>query len=213
MNPMTQTNEDPLVTALAAAMNNGNTQQTSPQRDAQMDTMAAEALKVAGTVQAVQPHPQQGTGPAQPKAKPKPRLGEMNFTLAEQKMNVFAANAEIGTKPEDVVGADYWTNVAHKLTPGDLIHVRAEDLSWYVLVMVMVAEKGYAKMEALNIYRFAANDEEGPQGDLVIRWKGQSALHAIQRRSTGQWVKEGFRTRADAAMFLVQFLKENESKV
>lgn len=147
------------------------------------------------------------------KPRPQPRLDHVNFSLLEQVMNNWGVMAQMGTTPEDVLKSDYWLNVAGKLRPGDKVHIRAEDMSWYLTVMVMQAEPKFATVEKLELYRFANNgDDSGPQGDLIIKWKGGPAMHIIQRRSTGQVVKEGFRVRSDAMMWMAMHLKEIEQK-
>ena len=54
-----------------------------------------------------------------------------NFSLAEYKRHIFAAQPEAGITLEEVLKAEYWSHVAKDITIGCIIEVRPVDGAYY----------------------------------------------------------------------------------
>lgn len=146
---------------------------------------------------------------AAPKPVSQPKLSPTDFDLAEQKMVQWAAVAAIGVTPKQAANPEYWTHVAGLMTAGSIIHVRAEDLSWYMTLMVLSADKNYAAVQQLDLHEFEDNsDDKSAHGELFVSWKGLQRMHCVVRRMTGEVVRHGFRTRADGVMWMADYLRE-----
>lgn len=109
--------------------------------------------------------------------------------------------------PDDVQDPEYFGLQADRLKVFDMIEVMAEDLSWYVELVVRAVPKGTHQVvtQLLTIKRFDAADL--PEG-WTVEYLGINGRHTIMR--AGEKVEGGFASREDAVERAI-FLAEKEA--
>jgi hypothetical protein len=131
------------------------------------------------------------------------KLPEGSFRLANYVNNEWSIVPDDGTAFDDVLVPVYWTNVARKLKPGDLIKVHAPDGSYYAELYVRSAERLAASVVVLNKMDFGSADAAEVGGDdLTVKWRNHKALWGVVRGSDKAVVKDNFPTRETAEEWL-----------
>lgn len=90
--------------------------------------------------------------------KPVPAIGPERFKTAEYERQIHVANADEGTRPEDITMPDYWAHAAAQMKPWDRIEVRANDGTWFAELLVLDVSRQWAKVHVLALHRFSDFD-------------------------------------------------------
>lgn len=187
-----------------------NTPNLEEQLKALLPQPAVNAEVLAGITSEPASTPPQAAPNVLSKPKPPVTLSENNLQPADYSMRQWAVMAPRGVKPEDVLKPVYWRDVAHKFAYGDMLHIRSEDLSWYLNAMVLYAERGSAKIGQNTFSSFHDQVEDtSDHNELFVQWRGGKEQHCVVRRSTGVVIKGGFRTRVDGQYFIAEYLKDH----
>lgn len=138
--------------------------------------------------------------------KAQPTLTSGRFKLAEGVRNVWAANLEYGLTLEDILAPSYWAFVAPQLTPYDQIEARAEDGSWVAYLIVTGVDRTWARVAVDRVVKLTTSDVSITQAaahDVV--WKGPQLKYTVVRLSDSAKIKEGFKTKDEAAFWLREY--------
>ncbi len=132
-----------------------------------------------------------------------PVLMPDRFGEAEFKRHDFVVDAEIGTTVEQLMDPAFWSHVSQQMDPFDHIEVRSEDGAWIVYLVVLFAERNYARVAVDRIIRIEQNTE-APAASLKhrVEWKGPHYKFAVIRISDAQMLEKGFKTKFEAETWM-----------
>lgn len=127
---------------------------------------------------------------------------------AEFARNVFHVKAPVGITIEDITNPEFFSHVAARLHSGDRIELVAEDLSFFMEVIVLDARANYARVSILRQVAIAAPVAAGPASDTyTIKWGSAEAKFRVIRKSDKVVMKEGFASKADAEGYAAELAK------
>ena len=132
-------------------------------------------------------------------------LDESRFRLAELDRQDWIANADEGTKIEDVLDPAYWCLLAPKLKPFDHIEVRADDGSWIANLIVLATARTWARVKILNKFDLSTKSLDYESNTHKVAFKGPQRKWSVIRTSDGEYVKEGFAAKIEAEQWLVNY--------
>ena len=138
------------------------------------------------------------------------RLPVARMVLAGYLHNNWDVTTERGTTVEDLLCPEYWAHVAANLRPHDQIHAISEDGSWYARLIVINADRLWAKLHVLEKHDLSASREDMPQAQeeaYEVVWLSAMAKYAVIRRADRAALKEGFQTKLEAFQWLDGYLK------
>ena len=141
-----------------------------------------------------------------------------NFSLAEYKRHIFAAQPEAGITLEEVLKPEYWSHVAKDITIGCIIEVRPVDGAYYAeLYVANVDRRGQTPQvrvvlksilqlnDAKTVIPKAKKQDAEDAPKYKIVWRGEKALHTVTRISDNEIIRSEFPTKQDAETWLQRF--------
>ncbi len=149
--------------------------------------------------------------PHQPRGKSAPVLSEERHGLSESKRQDWVVDVPINHTLKDCLDPSYWALVAYKMEPLDHIELRAEDGSWVAFVIVHFCERTYARVVLDRVIKLDG-EKDAPEGSIRnrVEWKGTQVRYAVIRNSDDKVLQHGFRAKADAQKWLIDYEKNNE---
>lgn len=133
--------------------------------------------------------------------KESPRAQDSDFTVAEQVRAVWRLHPAVGITKEHLLQPDYWAIISRKLTPGDLIECFAQDGTYYSELLVLAADRVYAKVQLLSWHALTTADVSQTQ-DFKLEYKGPKMKHCVVREKDGEVLHQGAQTKEEAATWL-----------
>jgi hypothetical protein len=131
------------------------------------------------------------------------KLPEAGFRLATYINNRWSVVPDDGTPFEDTLVPVFWTNVARKLKPGDIIEVHAPDATYFAELYVRTSSRLEASVVVLRKVEFTeVADEADASDDMFVKHRNYRAGWGIIRRSDKAVVRDGFTTREQAEEWL-----------
>lgn len=127
-------------------------------------------------------------------SKPNPQLDAARYALAEQVRNTHAVTVEAGLTRAQIVHPDFWGHIAARLRPYDRIEVRCDDGATFAELLVLSAERTFARVRVLAWHDLTTKDVaktqagvkepvESPEGE------GTDPLKAYQVKNFGAHLK------------------------
>lgn len=135
------------------------------------------------------------------------KLPQSHFKQAAQATRRWSVTTPDGVSFDDLLRPDYWTHVAAKLTPGDIIEVHAVDASYYAELYVRVTSKLEARVAVLTKYEFTSAESVEAPG-YAVKWRGPARRWGVVRVNDGTVVRDGFQTEDLAAAFLLDYRRD-----
>ena len=119
------------------------------------------------------------------------RVDESRVQLAEYWRQDWCCNAEEGTTVQDILEPKYWALVCARFKPYDHIEVRLETGEWIAELIVLQADRLYAKVHLLKLHDLIVDGDETPTatGYMAV-WKGPQKKWCILRLADRHIVKE-----------------------
>jgi hypothetical protein len=102
---------------------------------------------------------------------------------------------------------EFWSHVAANLSPCDRIEVMPEDMSWFAELMVLEADRVWAKTAVMRFVELAGADVDVTGSGFKVEYKGPEKKHCVIRESDKQILQEGIAKKADAQAWIVTHLK------
>ena len=133
-------------------------------------------------------------------AKETPTVMPHRFQVAQSVRNIWRIHAENGHTRAHIEQPEYWSHIARRLTPGDIIEVLAENGAFYGQVLVRVSDKLWAKVAVLSWHEFDSQSVDSKK--LEVTWKGPVNKHCVVRVSDGEIIEKGFQTKDEAAAWV-----------
>lgn len=137
-----------------------------------------------------------------------PILMPDRFGVAEFKRTDHVADLPLSVTLEQAMEPSYWAHVAADMSPGDHIELRAEDGAWHAYLIVAYCERNYAKVVLDRVVKMLV-DTSIPISSQKHRvdWKGNLHKHSVIRLSDSEIIKDGFRTKEEAAIWMAEHEK------
>lgn len=137
------------------------------------------------------------------------------FSLTEHKNQDWTLTAEEGTTIETVLKPEFFANIAVNLRPYDKIHVRVDTGDWYAELLVLQAERNWARVCVLRYLDFTEETErssepvtaDSPLMDYKIQFRGPHLKYSVIRKSDNEVLKEKCENKGEAQFWLDNYLK------
>ena len=128
---------------------------------------------------------------------------------AQYLRNIFAATVPAGITPEDVQEGKFWTNVAKTLRVSDRIEVTSEDGGFYVELYVTSVVNTLVRVKLLQLVNLVEANPitEDEESELEVKHRGQILKHTVQDKATKVDIQDGFNTREEAKLWLLNYEK------
>jgi hypothetical protein len=124
-----------------------------------------------------------------------PMLRDSRIKLIEFARQTHHVVPEHGTKFEDILTEAYWSMVAYKLNPCDIIEIHAEDGSYYAQLYVRAAGKNWAKVSPIVFAQFDKSETKQGASEYEVAWKGPHRMFAVIRVADNEIIKDGFKAK------------------
>ena len=142
--------------------------------------------------------------------KSAPTMQESRMKLAQYERQDWIANAEIHHTIDDILKPGYWAHMAAKLTAFDHIEVRAEDGSWVAYLLVIQADRLWAKVVLDHkIDLVSAEEMPSTSPEHTVEWKGPHRRFGVVRVSDQELIRADFHTKEEAS----QWMREHERTI
>jgi hypothetical protein len=101
---------------------------------------------------------------------------------------------------EEALEASAWAHAGMFLRPHDTIRLIPQIGRDYIVLLVLDAGRGFAKVKLLAHIPDETNavEETEPQSDLLVKWISPSLKFGVIRRSDNVRLKDGMENRRDA---------------
>jgi hypothetical protein len=122
---------------------------------------------------------------------------------------VYQVAVDAGATFEDTIRPEFWAHVGMLLKPCDRIELIAEDFAWFGEVIVLEADRTWAKVGVLRFVELAGRspDLEKPSPDYEVKYMGPNKKHCVIRLADKQVVQEGIALKADAERWVAEHVK------
>lgn len=148
-----------------------------------------------------------------PERKTEPRkLIIPRFKQAEYERTPWRASIEAGIGIDDVLRPEFWSHVAAKMKPYDIVEVVAEDGAYYAELLVLSCDRLWAKVQVKTFMEL-----NGPQVDPLltsplasgykVEYKGPTLKHCVIRLSDNEIVQKEIARKADAEVWVAEHVK------
>ena len=114
---------------------------------------------------------------------------------------------EDGTKIEDILREEYWSMVAYKFKPCDIIEVHSEDGSYFAELYVRAVGKNWVKVALLRKVELEPAQKAMDAPEYEATWKGPHRKFSAIRTSDNQIIQDGFDSREQAIDYIKNHMK------
>jgi len=123
---------------------------------------------------------------------------------AEMERHVWQITVPKDISFEDTQKPDYWSHVGAQLRPCARIEVLCEDMSWFGELIVVDADRLWAKVAPLRFVELASKEvpAEIASSGYEVAYKGPEKKHVVIRQSDKAIVQEGIAKKADAEAWI-----------
>lgn len=128
---------------------------------------------------------------------------QSRHTLTEVVSSRHSISPEAGTPFEDVLKPGYYSNIAHKLRPTDIIEVRPEEGSYYAELIVWGAGKSHANVSVVKHVERPENMTTKIIEGFEVEFRAGPAMYRVIRTSDQKEIKSGFANPDDATDWLI----------
>lgn len=127
--------------------------------------------------------------------------------LAEYDRQDWVVDVEPGHTIDDLKNPAYWAHMAQQLSPFDHIEARAEDGSWVADLIVLQAERTWARVVIKGVYKFEDVATVESVYQHTVEWKGPRLRYCVVRKSDREVVKDCFNSKPEAEAWMVEHEK------
>ena len=126
--------------------------------------------------------------------------------------NVWIIHPEVGTRPEDLLAPDYWSNITQQLRQKDRIEAWSEDLKWYAEYLVLDVGRNWAKVHLCDasveeLHAFEPQSAGSILPGHTIEYAGLVAKWRVIRDKDKATVKDKCATNGEAIAWLTEYAK------
>lgn len=148
--------------------------------------------------------------------KATPQLDASRFKLAEHENINYVIDVEPGITRQHVLDPAFYAQFSSKLRPYDRIAVRCDDGSLYAELLVLNAERTWARVHVLSWHDLTTRDVSLSQAEAKehvdatkiptpahrVEWKGPHHKWSVIRNTDDAYVHEGDAAREDADLWM-----------
>lgn len=125
------------------------------------------------------------------------RMKEATYERTE-----WVITAHENTEPADLQEPAYWSHVASKLRPWDKIEARANDGTWYAVLIVLESGRNWARVKLIENHNLTTSDVAQSQANASspydITYRGPHSKWSVVRKADNEVMHEGEATRDGA---------------
>lgn len=136
-------------------------------------------------------------------------ISESQVSPLKAGRTTFIATIPSDTDIEAVLQPTFWANVANQIRVRNHIEADWEDGSKLVSLRVVGVGTDFVKVKVMNEYKFDVVADVIANNDFKVEWKAQVHKFSVIRKSTNEYVKDGFTSKEEAN----EWLKDNLSKI
>jgi hypothetical protein len=153
-----------------------------------------------------------------------PQLASERFKLAEHERNIHSITVEEGITRAQIIDPAFLAHVAAKLRPYDRVEVRCDDGALFATLLVLQAERTWARVHVLEWHNLTTRDVSltqtgetdqpvaaGPapnkEQEYEIAYKGPHKKWSVIRLTDGAYMREGEESKAAASHWLAEWLR------
>ena len=145
------------------------------------------------------------------------------FKLAEHERNIHSITIEEGVTRAQLINPAFLAHVAAKLRPYDQIEVRCDDGTLFAKLLVLQAERTWARVHVLEWHNLTTRDVSlsqgedkesaaaaqklSPEDDYLVQWKGPHKKWCVIRKVDGAYMREQEADKSAATTWLADWLK------
>lgn len=140
------------------------------------------------------------------------QLHATRFSLAEQKRNTWFVTLPAGSDYSEVFTPRFWSHVAVKLRPADLIEVMNDEMTFRAVLIVRACDRLSASVVEVAKIEFsgALASEDAQPSTVEVQWRGPHDKHCVVRiASDGKKdvLATGFGTKEEAEAAKLSHMK------
>lgn len=136
-----------------------------------------------------------------------PMIRDSRVMLTEFARQAHHVVPEEGTTIDDLLHESYWSMVAYKFKPCDIVEVHAEDGSYFAELYVRAAGKNWAKMALLRKVDLEPMSAGVATPEYEVAWKGPHRKFVALRTADNEIIKDGFVTREQVVEYIKSHVK------
>ncbi len=131
-----------------------------------------------------------------------PMVVQNRVQAAEHGRNVWLVTAESSEHPEDFLEPEFYAHVAKDFRPMDHIEVRTDDGQYWAELLILSADRTWAKVHLLREVKLAAVEQASDDKSYAIRYRGNHLKWSVIRLSDNSPLREGELDKASAIAWL-----------
>ena len=156
--------------------------------------------------------------------KATPQLAAERFKLAEHERNIHSITVEEGITRAQIIDPAFLAHVAAKLRPYDQVEVRCDDGALFAKLLVLQAERTWARVHVLEWHNLTTRDVSltqtseqeqtatagpppGKEQEYAVAYKGPHKKWSVIRLADGGYMREGEESKAAASHWLTEWLR------
>lgn len=141
------------------------------------------------------------------------KILEKEITTVEFARQTLVANPNAGTTLQDLQAPEYWTHIARKLKPHDIIEVIPQDTAYYAKLLVIDSDKLWARVFVLEYKEIAAassgQSTPNKRDNYKVVWGGGAVKFRVHNASDNSLASEqSFVDRDSAEEYITQLIRE-----
>ena len=152
--------------------------------------------------------------------KPNPQLSADRYALAEHKQRTHFVTVEHGITRAQIMHPDFWGQIARQLRPYDEIKVTCDDGTYYAMLVVLSADRTFARVHCLIWENLTTKDmaqsqgeTQSPEVDTIdpaknyeVKNRGPHLKWCVIRNGDGAPIREKEPTKVAAELWLREYL-------
>ena len=152
------------------------------------------------------------------------QLSADRFKLAEHERNIHSITVEEGTTRAQIINPAFLAHVAAKLRPYDQVEVRCDDGALFAKLLVLQAERTWARVHVLEWHDLTTRDVAMTQADeqaqagsaapatdreqeYLVAYKGPHKKWCVIRKADGGYMRETEDSKAAATAWMTDWLR------
>jgi hypothetical protein len=142
-----------------------------------------------------------------PATSKSPKVHPSYFFEASNRRNVWATVVAHGAPYDALLKPEYWTHVAKRLRPGDLIEATAEDGSYFAQFFVVSVAPNAAAVVEISKTDLQAIELPDATSGFEVKWSGPVLKFTVTRLADNVRVATGLDTKQAATEAMGNHIK------
>ena len=123
--------------------------------------------------------------------------------------SAYTMNAPSGATRENILDPIFWAHVASTLRRNDIVHIRANDDTFWAQYLIRDCGRTWAKAFEMHWFGFKGSEMEAEDVlEYECKWNGPSDKFIVLRLADGTKLAKDLSTKDDALGWLAQYKKK-----